>query len=66
MSADSKVINENPNTVGKLIKVLKQIPKDYKIGLSGMNTFSIAVDNENGTILLDDVGFIEELTEDME
>ena len=66
MSADYKVINENPDTVGKLIEVLKQIPKDYKISLSGMNAFGIAVDNENGAVLLDDVSFIEELTEDIE
>lgn len=61
-----KVINGTADTVGELIELLKKIPKDYDVSLSGMNTFGILMDTENKTILMDDVSFIEEIMDEWE
>ena len=49
-----KILEGSVSTVGELLKMLKNIPEDYSISLSGMNSYSIAVDDENKSILLDD------------
>lgn len=59
-----KIFNETANTVGTLIELLKQIPSDYSLSLSGMTAFAIVVDDDSKSILLDDVNFVEELMED--
>lgn len=55
-----KILEGSVSTVGELLKMLKNIPEDYSISLSGMNSYSIAVDDENKSILLDDTNWIEE------
>ena len=55
-----KILEGSVSTVGELLKMLKNIPEDYSISLSGMNSYSIAVDDENKYILLDDTNWIEE------
>ena len=55
-----RIIEKTASTVGELIDILKEIPKDYNISITGMNAYSIAVDDENKGILLDDPDWIEE------
>lgn len=47
-------------TVGELIDLLSTIPKNYKVSLSGMNAYAIAVDDESEAILIDDATWIDE------
>lgn len=47
-------------TVGELIDLLSTIPKNYKVSLSGMNTYAIVVDDESEAILIDDATWIDE------
>ena len=47
-------------TVGELIDLLSTIPKDYKISLSGMGMYSIAIDDVEKTVLIDDSKWIDE------
>lgn len=61
-----RIIDKVATTVGELIDILKEIPEDYSISLTGMNTYSVAVDDENKSILLDDPNFIEEYTYSIE
>lgn len=55
------ILDGSAETVGELIDLLSTIPKDYKLSLSGMNCFAIAVDDIEKSILIDDVNWIEEL-----
>lgn len=61
-----EVVNGIANTVGELIELLKKVPSEYAVSLSGMNTFGILMDTENKTVLMDDVNFIEEILEESE
>lgn len=47
-------------TVGELIELLSSIPKDYKVSLSGICTYSVAVDDVEKAILIDDAKWIDE------
>ena len=53
------ILEGEMDTVGNLMELLTHIPKDYKVSLCGMNDISIAVDNTERTILIDDSTFIE-------
>ena len=53
------ILEGDMDTVGNLIELLTRIPKDYKVSLCGMNDISIAVDDKEQTILIDDSTFIE-------
>ena len=53
------ILEGDMDTVGNLIELLTHIPKDYKVSLCGMNDISIAVDDTERTILIDDSTFIE-------
>lgn len=53
-------IKEGTTTVGELIDLLSTIPKNYKVSLSGMNAYAIAVDDESEAILIDDATWINE------
>lgn len=55
-----RIIDKSATTVGELIDILKEIPKDYSISITGMSAYSVAVDDENRGILLDDPDWIEE------
>lgn len=45
-------------TVGELIDLLSTIPKDYKVSISGMGMYSIAIDDDEEQILIDDAKWI--------
>lgn len=47
-------------TVGELIELLSSIPKDYKVSLSGINMYSVAIDDVEKAILIDDSKWIDE------
>ena len=53
------ILEGEMDTVGNLMELLTHIPKDYKVSLCGMNDISIAVDDTERTILVDDSTFIE-------
>ena len=55
------ILDGSAETVGELIDLLSTIPKYYKVSLSGMNSFAIAVDDIDKAICIDDVNWIEEL-----
>lgn len=59
-----KLLDGCANTVGELMELLKQVPLNYTVTLSGMNTFGILMDTENEGILLDDEQFVLALYED--
>lgn len=55
-----RIIDKVATTVGELIDILKEIPEDYAISITGMSAYSVAVDDENKSILLDDPNWVEE------
>ena len=55
-----RIIDKTATTVKELRELLSEIPDDYKVSLSGMNGYAVAVDDENKSILLDDPKWIEE------
>ena len=55
-----RIIDKVATTVGELIDILKEIPEDYAISITRMHAYSVAVDDENKSILLDDPNWIEE------
>ena len=46
-------------TVGELIDLLSTIPKDYKVSISGMGMYSVAIDDVEKAILIDDSNWID-------
>lgn len=56
-----KLIDGTATTVAELIELLKKVPGEYEVSLSGMNTFGVVIDTNNKTTLIDDIGFIEDL-----
>lgn len=59
-----RILDGSADTIKELKKLINDIPDDYAVSLSGMNTFGVVVDDENKTILLDDVSFVENLMEE--
>ena len=53
------ILEGEMDTVGNLMELLTHIPKDYKVSLCGMNDISIAVDDKERTILIEDSTFID-------
>lgn len=55
-----EVIDGAADTVSELMMLLTKVPGNYDVSLSGMNTYAIAVDHVDKSILLDDVNWIEQ------
>lgn len=55
-----EVIDGAANTVSELMMLLAKVPGNYDVSLTGMNSYSIAVDHVDEAILLDDPKWIEE------
>lgn len=47
-------------TVGELIELLADIPKDYEVSLCGYSEYAVAIDDVSKSILLDDAKWIDE------
>lgn len=55
-----RILEKSASTVGELKSLLSDLSDDYSVSLSSINSYSIAVDDENKSILLDDTDWIEE------
>lgn len=59
-----KLVKGNANTIEELIELLKQVPSDYHVSLSGLTTFGVLMDTKNKTTLIDDINYIYDLLDE--
>lgn len=59
-----KLVKGSANTVKELIELLKQVPGDYQVTLSGLYPFGVLMDTKNKTTLIDDINYIYDLLDE--
>ena len=62
---DGESMGLTANTVGELMEMLKHIPDDYELSVTGVQ-FGILVRPDEKVVLIDEVSFLKELLEEPE